>query len=232
MIRLQSLTYAYRKGVPVIDGLTVDLPSDRRLAILGGQQSGKTTLIQLLAGLLTPSAGSIERHARLSFPAGYQRGFRMASTLGQNLTFAAKIYGADPDEVIGFVAEVTGLSAMVDRPLRDLSVQDRMNTSFALTYALPFDTYLFDNTFTVGEPEFRAKCLAMFEARSRTSGVIVATKFARTAAQFCDCALVMLPGQATYYDNVADGVAAFEAAQPAPVAKPAPQPASGAATEA
>ncbi|WP_226015730.1 ATP-binding cassette domain-containing protein [Novosphingobium sp. FKTRR1] len=220
MIRLQSLTYAYRKGAPVIDGLTVDLPSDRRLAILGAQQSGKTTLVQLLAGLITPGSGSIERLARLSFPAGYQRGFRMASTLGQNITFAAKIYGADADEVIGFVADVTGLGAMVDRPLRDLSVQDRMNTSFALTYALPFDTYLFDNTFTVGEPDFRAKCLAMFEARSRTSGMIVATKFARTASQFCDCALVLIKGHATYYDDVAQGVAAYE--QSLPVAQPKP----------
>lgn len=221
MIRLQSLTYAYRKGAAVVDGLTIDLPSDRRLAILGAQQSGKTTLVQLLSGLLSPSAGSIERHARLSFPAGYQRGFRMASTLGQNLTFAAKIYGADADEVIAFVAEVTGLGAMVDRPLRDLSVQDRMNTSFALAYALPFDTYLFDNTFSVGEPDFRAKCQAMFQARSRTAGVILATRFARTALQFCDCALVLDKGRATYFDTIAEGVAAYELlVPPAPAAAP------------
>ena len=54
-----GLTKRYH-GSPALDGLTLSLPKGRIIGLLGPNGSGKTTFIKLAAGLLTPSAGSVE----------------------------------------------------------------------------------------------------------------------------------------------------------------------------
>ena len=222
MIRLDAVTQNYRAAAPIFFDVSLDIPTNRRVALLGVAQSGKTTLIQMLAGLMAPSSGTIHRMARLSFPAGYQRGFRMGASVRQNLAFAAQIYDADEGDLFEFVGEVTGLQDLLDAPLKDLAVQERVNLSFALTYALPFDTFLFDNTIGAGDAAFRERCQAMYDARAQEAGTIVATKNTRTAQQLCDCAVVISDFGLTFYDDIEAGVAAFNE-QPGAVAQtPAP----------
>jgi iron complex transport system ATP-binding protein len=50
---------------PVIDGLSVDVPEGAIVGILGPNGSGKTTLLKLLAGTLTPQAGSVRLDGRV-----------------------------------------------------------------------------------------------------------------------------------------------------------------------
>lgn len=214
MIRLNGVSFSYRAGGPVFSGLDLEIPSDRRVAVLGHKESGKSTLVSLLAGLVAPSSGRIDRHCRLSFPGGFQGGFRLTHSGRQNIMFAANIYDADPLEVLHFVRAVTGLGDALEGPLRSLSFQNRVSLSYALTYALPFDTYLFDNTIASvgsGLPEFQSRCRQMYEGRTRDAGSIVATRQPRTAEQFCDCAFVIRGGDLVYFETVRDAITVFEA---------------------
>ncbi len=52
-------------GKPVLDGLNLTIDMDDRIAILGPNGNGKSTLIRLLGGRLTPSAGKIRSSSRL-----------------------------------------------------------------------------------------------------------------------------------------------------------------------
>jgi ABC-2 type transport system ATP-binding protein len=47
-------------ATPALDGITAQLPAGRILGLLGPDGAGKTTLIRLLAGLMEPSAGSVQ----------------------------------------------------------------------------------------------------------------------------------------------------------------------------
>ncbi|WP_428332143.1 ATP-binding cassette domain-containing protein [Novosphingobium sp.] len=215
MIRLHGLTYLGQNGDTMFDSVSVELPADRRLAILGGKYSGKSTLVQMLCGVMKPTHGYVERYTRISFPGGYLRGFRPAHTGRHNVMFAAKIYGADPDEVFEFVRHVSGLGDKIEIHMRLMTPQDRARLSYVLTYALPFDTYLFDNSIGAIDPEFRARCEAMFEARTRTAGAIVATGNVRIARQHCDCAYVIRNRGLDFYEDVNEAIAVFDADQAA-----------------
>jgi lipoprotein-releasing system ATP-binding protein len=61
-IRAESLTKIYRSGggpVTVFDQLSVDIPRQERLAIVGESGAGKSTLLHLLGGLDKPNSGSV-----------------------------------------------------------------------------------------------------------------------------------------------------------------------------
>lgn len=59
-IGLDHLTFAYEEGeTPVIDRLSVEIPARALVAIVGLSGAGKTTLMRLLLGLLTPQMGRI-----------------------------------------------------------------------------------------------------------------------------------------------------------------------------
>jgi capsular polysaccharide transport system ATP-binding protein len=212
MIRLDNVSYAYQRGRNEIDRWTIELPSHRRMAILGRPETGKTTLIGLLAGVIEPTGGRIERLAHLSFPAGYNRAFRFSSSVRQNIVFAARIYDADPAEVVDFISGLIDLTDVIDRPMRDLPFAIRRSVAYALTYALPFDTYLFDNIIGPGDPATRDLWLQLYEARTATSGTIVATRQPRVAEAYCDCALVLRRNASpVFFENMRDAIALFEA---------------------
>src|SRR5215469_7714258 len=102
MIVLRNLTKSFKTAAGttiVFDGVDLELPVDRRLAVLGPRGSGKTTLIKMLAGMERPSGGGIERLASVSLPVGYSRGFLNTISARQNADFFARCFGADVDEV-------------------------------------------------------------------------------------------------------------------------------------
>lgn len=62
-IQIRSLTHAYSRGTPfekvALDHISLDIPAGQYAALLGRTGSGKSTLIQHLNGLLSPSEGQI-----------------------------------------------------------------------------------------------------------------------------------------------------------------------------
>lgn len=59
-IRLESLRFAYPgRPEPVFDGLDLEIPAGRSLAIVGENGAGKTTLVKLLCRFYDPQAGRI-----------------------------------------------------------------------------------------------------------------------------------------------------------------------------
>ena len=78
MISFRGVRKTYRlKGVRkvIVDDVTLDLPSDRNIAILGENGAGKSTLMRLIAGAELPDRGRILRHGIVSWPLGFSGGF-------------------------------------------------------------------------------------------------------------------------------------------------------------
>ena len=58
MLQAADVRFAYR-GAPVINGVSLIVPTGRIVGILGPNGSGKTTMLKLLAGTLTPGSGDV-----------------------------------------------------------------------------------------------------------------------------------------------------------------------------
>ncbi len=60
MIDLQSLSFHYKKGEALFDGLNLKLTENTMYGLLGKNGAGKTTLFKILTGLVFPSHGSCQ----------------------------------------------------------------------------------------------------------------------------------------------------------------------------
>src|SRR5437879_2834362 len=65
IIALDDVTVGYEPGKPVLRRLTLRLDDDDRIALLGANGNGKSTLVKLIAGRLAPMTGRITRADRL-----------------------------------------------------------------------------------------------------------------------------------------------------------------------
>ena len=63
-LALRGLSFTYPEGAPVFRDLSLTIPARRTLAVVGRTGRGKTTLADLLLGLLKPDAGTIEADGR------------------------------------------------------------------------------------------------------------------------------------------------------------------------
>jgi len=208
--RVSSTLAAGRLRKCILDDVSLSLPTDERLAILGHEGAGKSTLIRLLSGALLPGSGSIRRHARVSFPVGFSGGYRRGLSAYENIAHAAQLYGADVDEVVNFVSRLTGIDAALDEDYGDLPQHLRVRLVYAVSYAIPFDVYLIDNKVAVGDQEFRARCERVYEARMQEAGCILTTSLSRYARRFGTRIALLTQGKLVLYDDMERAIHDYE----------------------
>jgi ATP-binding cassette subfamily F protein 3 len=65
IIALDEVSVGYEPGRPILEGLSVRIDNDDRIALLGSNGNGKSTLVKLIAGRLAPFEGSVTRAEKL-----------------------------------------------------------------------------------------------------------------------------------------------------------------------
>src|SRR5262245_15093255 len=61
IVRLDDVYFSYPDGTPVIDGVSLGIESGGIVGIVGPSGCGKSTLLSLIAGLVRPSRGTVEK---------------------------------------------------------------------------------------------------------------------------------------------------------------------------
>jgi capsular polysaccharide transport system ATP-binding protein len=154
MIRLCNVSLSLRgKGVghgPIIRDVSVALPTNRRMAILGGSPRALTEVLSMLAGLRTPDRGWIDREQTRCSPvvnassvAGRTLVFQLSAL--DNIRLAAATHGVDEATLIALVESACQLGKMLTVPVNDLGHPVRRKLEATLIAAIPFDCYYIDN---------------------------------------------------------------------------------------
>lgn len=124
MLALQQASFGYSTDAPLFKNVSLMVEPGQIIAITGNKGTGKSTLLQLMAGVLTPGTGSVQvddinvcQHSMTDLRAhvGYlpQQGVIFKGTILQNLT------GFQPGEETAAIAKhigrQLGLDTMVDQ---------------------------------------------------------------------------------------------------------------------
>jgi capsular polysaccharide transport system ATP-binding protein len=127
MIELRNVTkyYPVRNGVRyVLNDVSVTIPSDTNVAVIGSNGAGKSTFLRLIGGAEPANSGTILTDAEISWPLGLASGFQGSLTGRQNVLFVCQINGLDRFEsrhVIRQVSEFAEIGEYFDMPVNTYS---------------------------------------------------------------------------------------------------------------
>lgn len=187
----------------ILDRVSFKVELGTSLGILAPNGTGKTTLINMMAGLEKPDEGEIVRGCNISFPLGFMGGVVSKVSAMENSRYIAKLYGLDPDYVEAYCRWLCNLGEYFDQPLGTYSSGMRARFSFALMLALDFDIYLIDEGMPgTTDVEFNKKAGAILEERLRTTTIIIVSHQAQTLEKFARSAGVLMNGQLYMFDTL------------------------------
>lgn len=187
----------------ILDRASFRVELGRSMGILAPNGTGKTTIINMMAGLEKPDEGQIIRKARISFPLGFMGGVVNKHTGTENARYIARLYGLDPDYVEAFCRYLTGIEEYFDMPVGTYSAGMRSRFSFALLLALEFDIYLIDEGMPgTTDVAFNRKAGTILQERLAKSTVIIVSHQARTLEKYCRSAAVLRDGKLIMFDTL------------------------------
>ncbi|PWE29460.1 ABC transporter [Maritimibacter sp. 55A14] len=187
----------------ILDRASFRVELGNSLGILAPNGTGKTTVINMMAGLEKPDEGEIHRACRISFPLGFMGGVVSRHTGTENARYIAQLYDLDPDYVEAFCRYLCGIEEYFDMPVGTYSQGMRARFSFSLLLALDFDIYLVDE----GMPSstdvgFNQRAGEILKERLQSATMIVVSHQAETLARFCRSAAVLRDGQLLMFDTL------------------------------
>jgi capsular polysaccharide transport system ATP-binding protein len=206
MIEFNNVSKSYWTGERrkvILDRASFRVELGNSLGILAPNGTGKTTLINMMAGLEKPDEGKIVRRSRISFPLGFMGGVVGRLSAVENARYIARLYGKDPDYLEAFCRWVCGLEEYFDMPIGTYSAGMKARFSFALLLALDFDIYLIDEGMPgTTDAEFNRKAGTVLRDRLKTATVVVVSHQASTLEKFCRSAAVLRNGQLVMFDTL------------------------------
>jgi len=214
MIEFRNVSKSFWTGERrkvILDRATFRVEPGNSLGILAPNGTGKTTLINMMAGLEQPDEGAITRRSRISFPLGYMGGMVPRLSAMENCRFIARIYDKDPDYLEAFCRWVCGLEEYFDMPVGTYSSGMQARFSFSLLLALDFDIYLIDEGMpSTTDAEFNRKAGQILFERLKTATVVIVSHQASTLEKFCKSAAVLRHGQLHMFDTLEEAKALYD----------------------
>lgn len=206
MIAFENVSKSFWTGQSrkvILDRASFKVEVGNSLGILAPNGTGKTTIINMMAGLEKPDEGVIRRTSRISFPLGFMGGVMNKHSGTENARYIARLYGLDPDYVESFCRWMAGIAEYFDMPVGTYSSGMRSRFSFALMLALEFDIYLIDEGMpSTADVEFNRKAGAILRQRLENATVIVVSHQASTLEKFCRSAAVLRNGQLYMFETL------------------------------
>ncbi|RJQ52943.1 MAG: ABC transporter ATP-binding protein [Nitrospiraceae bacterium] len=120
LMEARALSFGFSAGEPLIDGLSFYVGKKDRIAIIGKNGKGKTTLLNLLADELSPVSGGVKYHNDLRFAYFGQTNI---NRLDPQKTVEEEIMDAHPDHNRGAARNICGVMMFPgDHALKKISV--------------------------------------------------------------------------------------------------------------
>ncbi len=208
MIEFKNVSKSFWTGTQrkvILDRASFRVELGQSMGILASNGTGKTTLVNMMAGLEKPDEGTITRTSRISFPLGFMGGVTSAHSAAENSRYIARLYGLDPDYIEAFCRYLVDIEEYFDRPMNTYSSGMAARVSFALLLALEFDIYLIDEGMPAStDANFNRKAGNVLHERLMKSTVVIVSHNMHILEKYCTTAAVLRDGTLYNYDSLAE----------------------------
>ena len=188
----------YHRDFYALNGISFDVKKGQTVGIIGTNGSGKSTILKIITGVLTPTSGSLEVNGVISALLELGAGFNMDYTGIENIYMNGTMMGfsrKEMEEKLNDILEFADIGDFVYQPVKTYSSGMFVRLAFALAINVEPEILIVDEALSVGDVFFQAKCYRrMEEIRQNGTTILMVTHDMGAIIKYCDQVVVLNKG--------------------------------------
>lgn len=186
-------------SVHAIRNMTLSLKDGDRLAIVGHNGAGKSTILKVMAGIYPPTSGSVKIDGRISSMFELATGFEMEQNGWDNIYLRGLMLGETPEGIrskMKEIAEFSELGEFLNMPVKYYSSGMFIRLAFSVSTAIEPDILLLDEVVAAGDAGFLDKATRRLHDMVDISKIMVLVTHAMDSAiEMCNRCIWMERGE-------------------------------------
>ncbi len=186
----------------------VDFSIDRGecVGIIGTNGSGKSTILKIITGIVTPTEGKVSVNGRISALLELGAGFDMEYSGLENIYLNGTMMGFSHEEIDAKLEEIlrfADIGEYIHQPVKTYSSGMFVRLAFSVAISIEPEILIVDEALSVGDVFFQAKCYHKFEQFKKMGKTIIFVSHdLSTIQKYCDRVILLNKG-----DKLGEGTA-------------------------
>ena len=181
-----------------LDHVTFDVKKGETVGIIGTNGSGKSTILKIITGVLSPTSGEVEIDGRISALLELGAGFNMEYTGIENVYLNGMMMGFSREEMdarLDDILKFADIGEFVNQPCKTYSSGMFVRLAFAVAINIDPEILIVDEALSVGDVFFQAKCYRKFEEFKKMGRTILFVSHDLSSiARYCDRVVLLNKG--------------------------------------
>ncbi len=194
-----SLTHRnYHRDFFALNDISFRVKKGETVGIIGTNGSGKSTILKIITGVLTPTSGTVRVTGVISALLELGAGFNMDYTGIENVYMNGTMMGfsrKQMDEKLPDILEFADIGDFVYQPVKTYSSGMFVRLAFALAINVDPEILIVDEALSVGDVFFQSKCYRrMEEIRRNGTTILMVTHDMGSVIKYCDRVILLNKG--------------------------------------
>lgn len=203
----------YSRDFYALNDVSLTIKKGETVGIIGKNGAGKSTILKIITGVLTPTSGSVQVNGRIASLLELGAGFNPEMTGIENIYMNGTIMGYSKEEMDDRLQEIidfADIGEFIHQPVKMYSSGMFARLAFAVNVNVTPDILIVDEALSVGDVFFQNKCFKRMDALKK-SGVTVlfVSHDMGSIRQLCDKCLWLENGGMRQYGSVEEVAAAY-----------------------
>lgn len=188
----------YHKSFYALNDISFDVEQGETVGIVGTNGSGKSTILKIITGVLTPTQGSVEIKGKISALLELGAGFNMEYTGIENIYLNGTMMGftkKEMEEKLKDILDFADIGDFVYQPVKTYSSGMLVRLAFATAINVEPEILIVDEALSVGDVFFQAKCFNKInEIKQKGTTILLVTHDMSSIIKYCDKAILLNRG--------------------------------------
>ena len=190
--------HRYSKEIRALDDVSFSVRKGETVGIIGTNGSGKSTILKIITGVLTPTSGEVRVNGRISALLELGAGFNMEYTGIENVYLNGTMIGFSKEEIDAKLEDILDFADIGDfvyQPCKTYSSGMFVRLAFAVAINIDPEILIVDEALSVGDVFFQAKCYHKFEEfKKEGKTILFVSHDLSSVSKYCDRVVLLNKG--------------------------------------
>ena len=181
-----------------LNNVTLSVKKGETVGIIGTNGSGKSTILKIITGVLSPTEGEVNVDGHISALLELGAGFNMEYNGIDNIYLNGMMIGFSEEEItkrLDAILEFADIGDYVYQPVKTYSSGMFVRLAFAVAINIDPEILIVDEALSVGDVFFQAKCYHKFEEfKKQGKTILFVSHDLSSISKYCDRAVLLNQG--------------------------------------